>query len=60
MDVRRPKGAPHDRLISFVTDRLGHDWRYAIDGAKIQSELGWRPRHTVANGLANTLNWYLE
>ena len=47
-------------LISFVTDRLGHDRRYAIDGSKIERELGFRPRHEFGAGLSATLDWYLE
>jgi dTDP-glucose 4,6-dehydratase len=50
---------PHARLKQFVTDRPGHDRRYAIDASKIQSELGWRPAETFESGLARTLAWYL-
>ena len=49
-----------DRLISFVEDRLGHDRRYAIDSAFAQSELNWKPRHIFQNGLADTIQWYIE
>ena len=59
MDRLRPDAAPHDRLIRFVTDRPGHDRRYAIDPARIRDELGWRPSVTVAEGLARTVEWYL-
>ncbi|MDQ7775131.1 MAG: dTDP-glucose 4,6-dehydratase [Paracoccus aminovorans] len=59
MDRLRPEGAPHDRLISFVTDRPGHDRRYAIDPTRIRTELGWRPSVTVEEGLARTVEWYL-
>lgn len=59
LDERRPDGAPHDRLIEFVTDRPGHDFRYAIDASKIRDELGWRPSVTLAEGLARTVDWYL-
>jgi dTDP-glucose 4,6-dehydratase len=59
LDARRPAGAPHDRLIEFVTDRPGHDFRYAIDAAKIRDELGWRPSVTLDEGLALTVEWYL-
>jgi dTDP-glucose 4,6-dehydratase len=51
---------PHERLIEFVTDRPGHDARYAIDSAKIRSELGWRPRHSFEQGLRDTVRWYLD
>ena len=59
MDRRRPEGAPHDRLIEFVTDRPGHDHRYAIDAGKIRTELGWRPQETFEMGFEKTVNWYL-
>src|SRR5216683_60189 len=51
---------PHAKLIQFVTDRPGHDARYAIDAGKIQSELGWRPRHNFEDGLRQTVRWYLD
>jgi dTDP-glucose 4,6-dehydratase len=59
LDERRPGGAPHDRLITFVADRPGHDQRYAIDPARIRHELGWRPSVTLDEGLARTVDWYL-
>ncbi|HMD14582.1 MAG TPA: dTDP-glucose 4,6-dehydratase [Bacteroidota bacterium] len=49
-----------ENLISFVKDRLGHDLRYAIDAAKISSELGWKPRVTFEEGLRSTIDWYLQ
>ncbi len=60
LDERRPDAAPHDRLIEFVTDRPGHDARYAIDPSRIRTELGWRPSVTVEEGLAKTVDWYVE
>jgi len=51
---------PHKQLITFVTDRPGHDQRYAIDADKIQQELGWSPQETFASGLRKTVQWYLE
>ncbi|MFJ1293725.1 dTDP-glucose 4,6-dehydratase [Paracoccus yeei] len=60
MDRLRPDAAPHDRLITFVTDRPGHDRRYAIDPTRIREELGWHPSVTVEEGLAKTVEWYLE
>ncbi len=60
LDKANPVGAPHDRLITFVTDRLGHDWRYAIDAGKAQKELDWTPNESFETGIALTINWYLE
>jgi dTDP-glucose 4,6-dehydratase len=51
---------PHEKLIRFVTDRPGHDQRYAIDASKIRSELGWRPRYNFDDGLRQTVRWYLD
>jgi dTDP-glucose 4,6-dehydratase len=50
---------PHRNLITFVTDRPGHDRRYAINASKIERELGWRPAQTFASGLRRTVEWYL-
>lgn len=47
-------------LITFVTDRPGHDFRYAIDSSKIALDLGWKPVHSLEQGLEKTVNWYLE
>lgn len=47
-------------LITYVKDRLGHDRRYAIDNTKITSELGWEPSYTFEQGMAETINWYLN
>ena len=60
LDEMRPGGAPHSRLIAFVADRPGHDFRYAIDAGKIERELGWRPSVTLEEGLRRTVAWYLE
>ena len=60
MDELQPAGAPHERLISFVRDRPGHDWRYAIDFSKAAQELGWRPRESFLGGLEKTCRWYLQ
>ena len=51
---------PHQQLITFVTDRPGHDLRYAIDASKIKHTLGWQPQETFATGLAKTVQWYLD
>ncbi|MDB4959679.1 MAG: rmlB [Myxococcales bacterium] len=61
LDARLPDSPhrPHKQLIESVADRLGHDRRYALDTTKIRTELGWSPRHALAEGLAATLDWYL-
>ncbi|MFZ5723711.1 MAG: dTDP-glucose 4,6-dehydratase [Pseudomonadota bacterium] len=59
LDERLPAAAPHDRLISFVTDRPGHDWRYAIDAQRMADELRWKPVETFETGIAKTVDWYL-
>ncbi|MFM8364762.1 MAG: dTDP-glucose 4,6-dehydratase [Verrucomicrobiota bacterium] len=56
----RPDGASYSAQITYVADRPGHDRRYAIDCAKIQSELGWSPRESFETGLAKTVDWYLS
>ena len=59
LDERRPERAPHERLITFVPDRPGHDHRYAIDASSAHEGLGWRPQHDLGQGLAATVDWYL-
>jgi dTDP-glucose 4,6-dehydratase len=54
------KGGGSRSLIKFVTDRPGHDRRYAIDASKIQAELGWAPSYTFERGIRETVGWYLE
>ncbi|MBW7452719.1 dTDP-glucose 4,6-dehydratase [Paenibacillus sepulcri] len=49
-----------ESLITYVTDRLGHDRRYAIDADKIRNELGWKPKYDYENGIKETVRWYLE
>jgi dTDP-glucose 4,6-dehydratase len=53
-------GGPREKLITFVTDRPGHDRRYAIDPSYIAEKLGWEPRHTFEEGLRQTVRWYLD
>ena len=60
LDQAQPQGSPHSRLITPVTDRPGHDRRYAIDPSRIENELGWQPRHSLEQGLAETVHWYLQ
>ncbi|TGL37132.1 dTDP-glucose 4,6-dehydratase [Leptospira perdikensis] len=59
MDERNPKGAPHKKLIQFVKDRPGHDFRYAIDPAKIENELGWKPKYKFEEAIEQTVDWFL-
>jgi dTDP-glucose 4,6-dehydratase len=56
----RPDGKSYATQIAFVTDRPGHDRRYAIDARKIEHELGWRPAETFASGIEKTVRWYLN
>lgn len=57
----KPEGVEHYAdLITYVTDRPGHDMRYAIDAAKIERELGWRPQETFESGIRKTVQWYLS
>jgi len=60
LDAKRPRATPHAELITYVTDRPGHDLRYAIDPTRIRTELGWRPSVTLEQGLERTVQWYLD
>ena len=60
LDEMAPKATPFADQITFVTDRPGHDARYAIDPSRIRDELGWRPSVTVEEGLRRTVRWYLD
>ena len=60
LDSYQPQNAPHTDLITGVTDRPGHDRRYAIDSSRISKELDWKPRHSLEKGLAATVKWYLD
>lgn len=61
LDAKRPRagGQTYRELMTFVSDRPGHDRRYAIDTSKIERELGWRPEETFDSGLSKTIDWYL-
>lgn len=59
LDELHPEAAPHAALMTHVTDRPGHDRRYAMDITKIRRELGWTPRHEIESGLRETVEWYL-
>ena len=61
LDEMRPDPAgSHSRLITYVTDRPGHDRRYAIDARKLERELGWKPAETFETGIRKTVRWYLD
>jgi len=62
LDLKLPesKYIPHRSLIEFVTDRPGHDFRYAMEISKINRELGWAPKYSLKSGLEKTINWYLS
>ncbi|WLS12015.1 dTDP-glucose 4,6-dehydratase (plasmid) [Shinella sumterensis] len=60
MDELRPKATPHADLITYVTDRPGHDARYAIDATKLETELGWKAAENFDSGIERTVRWYLD
>lgn len=62
LDAKRPRadGKKYESQITYVKDRPGHDRRYAIDASKLKRELGWEPAHTFEQGIADTVDWYLE
>jgi dTDP-glucose 4,6-dehydratase len=62
LDQMRPRsdGVSYADQITFVTDRPGHDRRYAIDARKIERELGWRPAESFESGIRKTIAWYLD
>ena len=60
LDELRPQSKPHAQLIKYVTDRPGHDARYAIDATKLETELGWKAQENFATGIRKTVQWYLD
>jgi dTDP-glucose 4,6-dehydratase len=60
LDELRSSKSSHDRFITYVTDRPGHDQRYAIDASKLETELGWRAQETFETGIKKTVRWYVE
>ena len=62
LDQLKPRAGDqaYDALITFVTDRPGHDFRYAIDASKIREQIGWLPKETFETGIARTVQWYLD
>ena len=60
LDRKRPKNRPYRKQIRFVTDRPGHDLRYAIDPTRMRQEMNWKPSVTLEEGLEKTVQWYLD
>jgi len=60
LEAERPAAQPYKDLKTFVADRPGHDWRYAIDDEKARTELGWEPRQSFESGLRATVRWYIQ
>ena len=60
IDRMVPRNQPSRSLIRYVADRPGHDQRYAIDPAKVRTEIGWRPQRSLAQGLESTVQWYID
>jgi dTDP-glucose 4,6-dehydratase len=62
LDALKPRasGNAYEQLIEFVQDRPGHDLRYAMNIEKLSTELGWQPQHSLEDGLAQTVAWYLD
>jgi dTDP-glucose 4,6-dehydratase len=60
LDKIKPKKEPYNTQITFVNDRPGHDFRYAIDASKIENELGWKADESFETGIRKTIDWYLD
>ncbi len=62
LDQLKPKAdsSSYANQITYVTDRAGHDYRYAMDPTKIQTELGWQPQENFESGIKKTVEWYLD
>ena len=62
LDSKKPRKSnqKYEQLITFVEDRKGHDFRYAIDSSKLKEELNWQPDHTMNKALNMTIDWYLN
>ena len=59
-ELKPSKKGDYKNLITFVEDRPGHDYRYAIDSTKIKKELGWKPMETFTSGIRKTIKWYIK
>ena len=60
-EIIKPKNINnYEQLITFVSDRPGHDRRYAVDNSKLLNELGWKPKISLENGIKETIDWYLS
>lgn len=60
LDTLKPRGSPHEKLIRYVADRPGHDLRYAVNPAKLENELNWKPEVSFEGGLRDTVQWYID
>ena len=60
LDEKVPRSKSYKNLITYVQDRIGHDKRYAIDSAKIESELNWKPKYSFNEALEITVSWYIK
>ena len=62
LDAKKPRanGKKYEELIAFVADRAGHDFRYAIDATKLETELGWKADETFDTGIVKTVEWYIK
>ena len=58
--IPRKSGDSYNKLIKYVRDRPGHDFRYAIDSSKIKKDIGWFPKESFESGIEKTIKWYLE
>jgi dTDP-glucose 4,6-dehydratase len=60
IDEKQKNESKSELLIEYIDDRLGHDFRYAIDSTKLQNELDWKPQFDLNEGLSKTVQWYMD
>ena len=60
LDIKFPTNSPHNKLIEFIHDRPGHDFRYAIDSSNLKTKFGWKPKIDLNSGLISTIDWYIK